>query len=199
MARAAYSEDRVDEIQRRILAGAFEVIRSEGSSGLSLRRIAQELGWSAAALYRYFANKDELLNAIRAEGFVRMGRALETAIGNAASPCDAARGGMRAYLAFARDQPELFRLMYELHQAEVETGPEVRLQRERAFAVAERIASQDPGVRNPKLAAHLLWVSAHGLAALQMAEQLDLGCDYEDLIEPLMEQATRPTQAGSTK
>ena len=34
--------------------------------------------------------------------------------------------------------------------------------------------------------AHLFWVSAHGLAALGVANQLDMGSDFEQLIDPVI-------------
>jgi len=195
MARPAYSEDKVGAIQDEICAAALAVFRRDGFGALSLRRIAQELGWTAAALYRYFASKEELLDAIRAEGFVLMGLALERARQSATSPRDAARGAIRAYLQFATDEPERFRLMYEMHQGELQSAPHVKLERQRAFSIAEEIASQDSASANPTLAAHLLWVSAHGLAALAMAQQLDLGCSYEELVEPLIDRiaGSQPT------
>ena len=35
--------------------------------------------------------------------------------------------------------------------------------------------------------AHLFWISAHGLVALAVANQLDLGQDLDQLIEPVLQ------------
>ena len=40
---------------------------------------------------------------------------------------------------------------------------------------------------NANRMAHLFWIGAHGLAALAVANQLDLGQSYEELVEPLLE------------
>ena len=71
------------------------------------------MGWTPAALYRYYSNKDDLLSSIRAEGFVRMAQRLEQARTKAPSPLDAVRAVLRSYLRFAVDEPELFQLMYQ--------------------------------------------------------------------------------------
>ncbi|MGI9275446.1 MAG: TetR/AcrR family transcriptional regulator [Endozoicomonas sp.] len=42
---------------------AFAIISNEGVEKLSMRRVASELGVSAMAMYKHFANKDELLSA----------------------------------------------------------------------------------------------------------------------------------------
>jgi AcrR family transcriptional regulator len=45
---------------------ALEITRAEGLDAVSLRRVADELGITAMALYRYFDSKDQLLTAMAA-------------------------------------------------------------------------------------------------------------------------------------
>jgi AcrR family transcriptional regulator len=52
----------------RIFSAAKIVLEQEGIPGLSMRRIAQESGMSPMSLYRHFADKDALLNALMADG-----------------------------------------------------------------------------------------------------------------------------------
>jgi AcrR family transcriptional regulator len=191
MARPAYSEDQVLEIQREIRSVALAVFRREGLRGLTLRNIAREMGRTPAALYRYYASKDDLLTAICIDGFRRMGAALKAAREQAEDSKDGARAGMRAYLEFAVSEPEQFSLMYSLDQRDLPAIPAVRAERVRAFGEARAIAQDaisDGWLDgDPNIAAHLLWVSCHGLAALAMSDQLDLGCSYEDLLTPLLD------------
>jgi len=191
MPRPAYSDDQVDSIQREIREVALGVFRQDGIRGLTLRAIAQKMDWSPAALYRYYACKNDLLAAIRAEGFSRMGIALEQARHAESDSRNAARAAIRAYLGFALDEPEIFRLMYELNQGDGPSVPAVHAARERAFSQARAVAEEaiEAGwlEGDANLAAHLLWVACHGLAALAMADQLDLGCSYDQLIEPLLD------------
>lgn len=194
MPRPAYSEQRVGEIQGEIIEAALAVFRRDGFTGLSLRAIAERMSWTPAALYRYFASKEELLAAIRAEGFAQMATALEGAHAEATDAADAARRAMRAYLGFALDEPELFQLMYQLDQRIAPSSPQVRTARERAFGHARAIAAEaiEAGLLegDANLVAHALWAGCHGLAALAMAQQLDLGCSYDELVEPLLTRLT---------
>jgi AcrR family transcriptional regulator len=58
--------------RERILAAAREVVEGEGLEALSMRRLAQELDVWPMSVYRYFRDKDELVDAVaasRAEAF----------------------------------------------------------------------------------------------------------------------------------
>lgn len=52
--------------QREILTTAVELLRDEGLGGFTTRRLAERIGFSEAALYRHFSNKDEILAALMA-------------------------------------------------------------------------------------------------------------------------------------
>ncbi|MEV7970734.1 TetR/AcrR family transcriptional regulator [Sphaerisporangium sp. NPDC088356] len=69
----------IKEVARRQLA-------IEGTSGLSLRAVARELGMVSSAIYRYFPSRDELLTALIIEAFNAVGAAVEEA--DAACPRD---------------------------------------------------------------------------------------------------------------
>jgi AcrR family transcriptional regulator len=48
----------------QIAGAALELVDREGLEALSMRRLAAELGVAAMSLYRYFRDKDELLDAV---------------------------------------------------------------------------------------------------------------------------------------
>ena len=83
-----------------------------------LRRPAVAAGVSKTAPYRHFADKRDLLLTLAAHGFRLFADALETALGAAVQPLerkepvDGIRALTRAYLAFARSRPALYRLMF---------------------------------------------------------------------------------------
>jgi AcrR family transcriptional regulator len=53
---------RVPLSQDAIVDAAMRILDAEGYDGLSMRRVASELGTGAASLYAHVANKDELLD-----------------------------------------------------------------------------------------------------------------------------------------
>jgi len=67
MARAELetgTEPRTPLNRERVLAAAVELADREGVEGLSMRRLAAELGVVPMALYKHVANKDELLDGM---------------------------------------------------------------------------------------------------------------------------------------
>ncbi len=195
MARPAYTSAEREEIETDIRRAALKLFAKVGYRGTSLRAIAKELGWSATALYRYYDNKESLVAAIRADGFKEMQAILSSVHQAAASGVDAGAMGIRAYVAFASEKQALYQLMYELDQGEVAELPIVRQERRKAFAAAEAIAADVIQETNLSYTdnelAHLMWVAAHGLAALQVASQLDLGMTSGELIGPVVQTLMR--------
>lgn len=50
--------------KRRVVAEAVQLADREGADGLSMRRLAGELGAGAMSLYHYVSSKEELLDAM---------------------------------------------------------------------------------------------------------------------------------------
>lgn len=58
---------------------AWQQLAEVGPAALSLRAIAGEMGMTSSALYRYFASRDDLLNALVVDGFSSLADAMEAA------------------------------------------------------------------------------------------------------------------------
>lgn len=58
---------------------AWQQIAEVGAAALSLRAVANEMGMTSSALYRYFASRDELLGELMVDGFTSLANALEEA------------------------------------------------------------------------------------------------------------------------
>jgi AcrR family transcriptional regulator len=83
--RAIRSERRAEARERSrasILSAARRVAARDGARNLSLRGVAAEAGFAPAALYGYFANKDELLLALAADDLAQLSRAMREALSN---------------------------------------------------------------------------------------------------------------------
>lgn len=90
----------------RIFAAAKTVLDRDGIAGLTIRKVAQDAGMSPMAMYRYFADKDALLDALMTDGLAEWEtrvRAIE-----ATDPMDWLEAWSEAFLEFALDQPNLF-------------------------------------------------------------------------------------------
>jgi AcrR family transcriptional regulator len=86
--------------------------------GMSLRQLAAGLGVTAAAAYRHFGSREELLFEVARCGFDRLRQRFACAFDISVSPVHASEARLRlirlaeAYLQFADDEPGLWRLMF---------------------------------------------------------------------------------------
>lgn len=195
MPRRPFTKDEVDATRTRLRDAALRVFERDGYGAATMRSIAIEAKCSAAAPYLYFDSKEALLTAIRAEGFRGLAERLEAAVEAAGADLAAQlRGVLAAYIRYGLERPDLYRLMFSLRQGESARLPIVREPRERSFGVARELCHRlvDAGLLDgdANVRAHILWLNGHGLVSLHLGNQLDLGADFETLVEPLIEHWT---------
>jgi AcrR family transcriptional regulator len=70
-----------DELTREIKAAARQQLAEHGSTALSLRAVARDLGMVSSAVYRYFPSRDELLTALIVDAYNDVGATAEAADG----------------------------------------------------------------------------------------------------------------------
>lgn len=90
----------------RILSAAKAVLEHDGMDGLTIRRVAQRAGLSPMALYRHFADKGALLNALMEDGLAAWERIVRGI--PARDPLGWLEALGEAYLDFALTQPHRF-------------------------------------------------------------------------------------------
>ena len=93
-----------------VVAAARDSIAKEGYEAFSLRQLASQLGVTAPALYAHVRGKKELIRAVAEMEFGRFTKLLEKVDLN--DPLERIREGARVYVNFARENPEIFRLMF---------------------------------------------------------------------------------------
>lgn len=150
------------EGRERIEAAIVEIGRrhlvTEGAAGLSLRAIARELGMVSSAVYRYVANRDDLLTLLVVDAYSELGDAVDRAVAGVPAELDwQARvvAMARAMRQWAVEQPARWALLYGspvpgYHApAERTVGPGTRVVGALFSVVAAAMAAgelADPGV-----------------------------------------------------
>ncbi len=94
-----------------VKAAAAEIERG-GYEALSMRELAASLDVSRAAPYRHFADRKALLAALATEGFDGLTTIYRKVIAAVKNPQARLAAAGRAYLAFAAERLQLFRLMF---------------------------------------------------------------------------------------
>src|SRR4030081_1505419 len=62
-----------EAVRRAILDAARDLFVSEGYQNVSIRKVAERIEYSPAAIYGYFSSKDDLFFALAEEGFRLLG------------------------------------------------------------------------------------------------------------------------------
>lgn len=173
-----------------IEAGLAELEKSDQAE-LSLRAVAREVGVSANAAYRHFANKDDLLGALAAEGFRRFAAMQAQATQDGAASRQARSASAKAYVSFAQAHPALFRLMFSrfLYASSSEA---LKTAAAAAFQGLLQASAQHAGVPVDSDQALLMalanWSMVHGLSHLMLDGQLALfNMDVGKLIDGILD------------
>lgn len=106
----------------RIFAAARDILDHEGIGGLSVRKVATSAGVSTMAMYRHFADKGALLNALMDDGLVAWEKIVRAI--RADDPMDWLDRVTEAFLSFALTQPHRFDAAFFLPAPEARRYPD---------------------------------------------------------------------------
>lgn len=161
MTRTAYHHGA---LRQALIDGAREILAERGHEQFSLKEVARRAGVSTSAPYRHFDTRDDLLNAVAAEGYAKLHQSLEQ---TAATTADVGERLLRlggAYVRFAQEHPDLFVTMFRPGAAAGHDSFDVLLRTVAEAQRAELILS-DPSA---ELMARSIWATLHGLAVLSL-------------------------------
>jgi AcrR family transcriptional regulator len=108
--KARYSRDR-EAMRRAILDAARRLFVREGYAHVSMRRIAERIDYSAAAIYLYFPAKADIFFALAEDGLRRFEAAMSEP-GHEDDLNAALEERFWRYYEFSKKQPEYFWLMF---------------------------------------------------------------------------------------
>jgi len=172
------------EMRTAILDAAGRLVATEGVEGLTIRAVAQAVGYSAGALYEYFDSKEAILTSLYFDGTDGLGVHCERAVTElppSANAVDALHALGRAYRAYALDHAELYRLVFAGFKTPP-PPPEVACPGEErgGFGTLVQIASR--GVEEstlldlpPPVIAFAAWSAVHGFVSLEITGHITGG------------------------
>jgi AcrR family transcriptional regulator len=178
-----------EAVRRSILDAARDLFVAEGFQNVSIRKIAERIEYSPAAIYGYFPSKDDIFFALAEEGFHLLGDpqgVRDDPRFRDAPPLDRVRAVFWRLYEFSRDQPQYFALMFVDRSV-----PRISREYERfAFAregkqhIIEEIqaamtAGALPATLNPTVAMRALMVGVLGVAVVCLSDRLAPGEDAD--------------------
>jgi AcrR family transcriptional regulator len=164
------------DLKRALTGAALSLVAEKGPKGFTLTEAARRAGVSAAAPYRHFADKAELLATVAQQGFLELHAALDGAAKAASDPKARVIELGCAYVRWAIDHPDHYRVMFGAELVKSD-HPILAVAGERAFDdLLDAITKcQEAGLvarRDPRDVAGPLWSLVHGIASLVIGGEL---------------------------
>ena len=129
-------------LREALVEATLKLIEERGPLGFTLAEAARVAGVSAAAPYRHFRGRDELIEEVARQGFELFADALgRAAAAGGASPLRALFETGRAYLDFARRHPGFYQAMFESGVG-IAGNPELARAADRALSVLIGVAAR---------------------------------------------------------
>lgn len=177
---AADREEHNREVKRKILEAARELLLADGVDGFSMRKLGAKIGYTATGIYHHFADKRDVLKALLDADFKTF-RAGLGKIGKVDDPIERIQRMGVAYVEFAADHPDHYRLLFMTPQLKQEDGEITRGDpAEDAYAflrdtVAEALAARRfrPEFKDADELSQIIWGGVHGLVSLHIAKGND--------------------------
>jgi AcrR family transcriptional regulator len=113
-------------LREKILQEAVGIVQKHGADNVTMRSLAERLGYSPATIYLYFQSKKELLHDLALEGFDRLIAALEPAL-SLPDPSEAILEAAKRYIDFGLANPEIYRLMFQDTSVQAFTADDLAL------------------------------------------------------------------------
>jgi AcrR family transcriptional regulator len=163
-------------LRESIIEAAHAILRDEGLGSLTMRRIAEAVDYAPASLYAHFESREALLAELCRQGMASLRITLEKAAEGVRDPRARLVVIARAYVRFALDHPETFRLMFmedgaitkKIFEA-VDDDEGVRALGFIGSAFAElRAAGAIRKSANLPRLTDLVWTFVHGIATLRL-------------------------------
>ena len=189
--------DRAARTREAILTAALSLYAAEGYGVVTMRGIANRLGFSAPAIYNYFLSKDEIFSTLQDIGLELLAEAVLTP--ETADPLADLRAIFTNYFEFSKRQPEYFALLFVDPAA-----PRVQHQTEALTRMMEATGWRwqrcvDGGafpVGTAPEASGLFWAAVHGPAVLRRVQVMSPETDFDAQVMVGLDLAIAGIRAG---
>jgi AcrR family transcriptional regulator len=189
-------------VHQAILDAARDLFVAEGYRNVSIRKIAERIEYSPAAIYGYFPSKDSIFYALAEEGFHRLDAKIRE-VPTTDDPLADVRSAWWAYYEFSKESREFFELMFVDRSV-----PQITEQWEGLAFVQQMLdhanariqrcidAGIFPRSQDSAIVMHVLWGALTGPAVLGSGCRLARDEDPDALARDILAVALAGIQAG---
>ncbi len=173
---------------------AAELFAAEGYGAVSMRKIAQRIGYTPMSIYLHFNDKADLLDCICEQAFADLYRRHERVDAEIGDPGERLKAGMRTFIDFALQNPSYYRATFIRRGEAMPRRDRIRtrtaaLKRQQVAAFLGPHATEE----ETELATQVVMVAENGVATLLTANP-KRWAEPAKLIEAVTETVTRGLQ-----
>jgi AcrR family transcriptional regulator len=189
---ARRSDHSREELREMALAAAENIVAEQGYEGLSARKVAAAIGYTAGTLYLVFENLGDLVLQVNGRTLDRLHVRLSASQAQCVDAGDCLLQLGQVYIRFADEDPHRFAMVFEHRFSEGQDVPAWYQQKiARMFALVEEKLeplATDHTPNEISQAARALWGGVHGICILALADTLGVaGVDsVQDLTKTLI-------------
>lgn len=166
----------IQEFREAFCDAAFELFSEVGRDGFNMRELAKKMGVSTMTPYRYFRDKNEILDMVRTRAFSRLADQLEATMVSEKEFFARSLALSSTYVRFAHEEEGYYRLMFDLSVSGNRSHSGSYPEEDRVRTVFERHACQltrlDFDAPLCKIIGQLMFVSLHGTVSLYLSGRL---------------------------
>jgi len=181
---------KVKITREEIVNAALEMIRQGGEATVNARSIAAALGCSTQPVFSNFATMEDLRVAMTAAAYQRYLGFIQSEVESGKYPPYKASG--MAYIRFAREERELFKLLFMRDRTYEDTSPTLDFEE----AVQMLASANGVTVEAARLLHLEMWACVHGIGAMLATSFLPLD---EELISRMLTDVYLGTRARFLK
>ncbi|WP_315925708.1 TetR/AcrR family transcriptional regulator [Mesorhizobium sp. SP-1A] len=166
----ARREQHRTALRSELIAAAHKLVQEEGYEGLTIRKLANRVGYAPMSVYSYFADKQEILVALAEDAFRTLARRIEE--NRSDDPIEALKAVMVEYAAFGLGNPNEYRIVFMTEKSKPPAGTTVAEAPEGNPAMKALIERVEACVAagklkgDPHAIATMLWTVGHGTISL---------------------------------
>ncbi len=182
-------------LREEILDAARDILVREGYDGLSMRKVADKIDYSATAIYLHFKDRDDLVFCVCEQLMGGLAKELQQVADRHANPLVALEKGLRRYVDFGLKHPQHYQATFGIPHGH-DPAKDARYQEPgtmamQAFGFLPRLVGEC--VRQKKLAkvdvhnaSCALWAGIHGITSLLIVMPNFAWRDREEVVDQLI-------------
>ena len=195
MPKSIRTPEEIKKVKEEILQTAITLIGEKGFGTLSMRKLAASLGMTAANIYNYYQNKDELYLDIQKKVFEKLYEAFLSLLSEEKNLQKQIKGVVSEYIRFGTENSHWYNIIFSMDTPKYadykdsSMEPTAREEKQAGLRLITLTSAllADTGFPHKKITRKIiqLWISMHGIVSLINSRVLQ---EVEPNIDSLVEE-----------